>query len=244
MKKIILCCLSFIFVFSVFAMPAGAAETVNTGGIVYSSDGSRLIECTDKYVGSVLTVPEGVEEICDGAFLANTSLKSVVLPASLSVIGNDAFRNASVEKIDMRKCVNLRAILNASFFGCKKIKTVVLPMGIVSVGENVFGGCTSLESLTIPEILIPDSCLIGCTALKNVTVIMHESTAKTYYTGAVKNTNGKITAADARAVLRMAASLDMKLAYSMFSADVNRDGRITAADARKILRVAASLEKF
>lgn len=58
------------------------------------------------------------------------------------------------------------------------------------------------------------------------------------------NSDGKITAADARLVLRAAAKLeDLTPAYYT-AADVNLDGKVTAADARNTLRVAANLEYF
>lgn len=56
--------------------------------------------------------------------------------------------------------------------------------------------------------------------------------------------DGRITAADARLILRRAAQL---ITFSMEQearADVDKDGKITAADARKVLRVSAGLETF
>ena len=58
------------------------------------------------------------------------------------------------------------------------------------------------------------------------------------------NSDSKITAADARVALRIAAGLVAPDATQKTVADVNGDGKITAADARKILRVAAGLDKF
>lgn len=55
--------------------------------------------------------------------------------------------------------------------------------------------------------------------------------------------DGKITAADARIVLRIAAKIDPITETKMFViSDVNFDGYITALDARKILRVAAEID--
>lgn len=61
------------------------------------------------------------------------------------------------------------------------------------------------------------------------------------------NLNGKISAADARLVLRIAARLDDYPDADdvvFVNADVNGDGVITAADARIILRVSAGLNSF
>ena len=56
--------------------------------------------------------------------------------------------------------------------------------------------------------------------------------------------DGKVTAADARLVLRRAALLVTFTVEQDWLADVDDDGAVTARDARIILRVAAGLEEF
>lgn len=56
------------------------------------------------------------------------------------------------------------------------------------------------------------------------------------------NGDGKITAADARLALRIAANLHLPTQTQKTTADINSDSKITAADARKILRISANLE--
>lgn len=56
------------------------------------------------------------------------------------------------------------------------------------------------------------------------------------------NGNGKVDAADARLVLRVAAKIEKLSASDRKIADVNSDGKVTAADARIILRMAAKLQ--
>lgn len=58
------------------------------------------------------------------------------------------------------------------------------------------------------------------------------------------NGDNKVTAADARSVLRFAAKIDIPNDTQKSLADVDGNGKITAADARKILRVAAKLDEF
>ena len=55
--------------------------------------------------------------------------------------------------------------------------------------------------------------------------------------------NGKVTAADARTVLRAAARLAEISETQAIIADVNGDSKVTASDARTILRCAANIEK-
>ncbi len=58
------------------------------------------------------------------------------------------------------------------------------------------------------------------------------------------NADSKITAADARLVLRVSAKLETLSQNAFLASDVNKDKKITAADARTILRVSAKLETF
>ena len=56
--------------------------------------------------------------------------------------------------------------------------------------------------------------------------------------------NGKITASDARAVLRYSAKLTTLTRDQLAVSDINSDSRVTAADARIILRISAKLENI
>lgn len=56
------------------------------------------------------------------------------------------------------------------------------------------------------------------------------------------NFDGKVTAADARQILRAAAKLELLSEAQLQVADLNGDTKITASDARKTLRIAAHLE--
>lgn len=56
--------------------------------------------------------------------------------------------------------------------------------------------------------------------------------------------NGKITAADARAILRIAARIDEADENAIAVCDYNGDGKVTAMDARSVLRVAAKIDEW
>ena len=58
------------------------------------------------------------------------------------------------------------------------------------------------------------------------------------------NKDGKVTAGDARTVLRISAKLDAQDSVNLYSVDADGNGKITASDARTILRVAANLSEF
>lgn len=69
------------------------------------------------------------------------------------------------------------------------------------------------------------------------------ASATVYALGDV-NADGKVTSADARLVLRVAAKLEHFNEIRAKAADVNRSGKVNSSDARTTLRVAAKLEKL
>ena len=57
------------------------------------------------------------------------------------------------------------------------------------------------------------------------------------------DSNGKITASDARNALRISAKLISPVETAVYAGDLNRDGNVSAKEARAILRFAAKLDK-
>ncbi len=68
------------------------------------------------------------------------------------------------------------------------------------------------------------------------------ASAKTVLLGDV-DMSGKVTASDARTVLRVSAQLEELEESIIPVADADKDGRITSADARKILRISSKLDE-
>lgn len=67
-------------------------------GILFNKDKTELIKCP--HTSSLLTydIPESTNTIYDNAF-ANTSVKSIYIPASVTSIGTDAFRSSKIDTI-------------------------------------------------------------------------------------------------------------------------------------------------
>lgn len=72
-------------------------------------------------------------------------------------------------------------------------------------------------------------------------VFMVGASAETYLRGDI-NTDGRISASDARFTLRVGAKLDEATETQKLIADMNDDGKISATDARTILRISAKIE--
>lgn len=78
----------------------------------------------------------------------------------------------------------------------------------------------------------------------NAEDLSSEESSDTAFIAGDVDLNGKVTASDARLVLRIAAQLELASAAQMFAADFDSDNTITAKDARYILRFAAKLDPF
>ena len=64
----------------------------------------------------------------------------------------------------------VRHIDSGAFASCKYIKTITLPVSVVSIGDFAFDGCSSLQEVNfLGEInSISDLCFSGCSSLKTI----------------------------------------------------------------------------
>ena len=64
-------------------------------GVEYSKDRRKLLKAPQKLDGTY-SIKEGVRIICNNAFSGCFSLKSLVIPDSVTSIGNEAFRGCNL----------------------------------------------------------------------------------------------------------------------------------------------------
>ena len=94
-----------------------------------------------------IIVPEGVEEIAEGAFRGMRSLIRITLPSTLKTIGAGAFEE------------------------CSGLKEISLPESVAIIPSNAFKGCISLSNVSVGKeglIQIGDSAFHGCQALTDL----------------------------------------------------------------------------
>ena len=88
----------------------------------------------------------GVTAIPDSMFKEWNLLKSLVIPESVTSIGQDAFSGCiSLAFIVIPK--NVTNIGDYAFSGCTSLASIVIPESVTSIGSYAFNGCTSLESV-------------------------------------------------------------------------------------------------
>ncbi len=98
-------------------------------GLLLSKDGKTFYEATRFYGGTVLRIPDGVEQIGNfwiwSAFEGSPTYTEVVLPESLTSIGTNAFtRWENLKKITIPK--NVRNVAARAFYDCLNLSEVVL----------------------------------------------------------------------------------------------------------------------
>lgn len=119
-----------------------------------------------------VVIQDGVTSVGAKSFKNYTNLKTVVLPASITKIGQDSFYGSGITSITLP--ANLTTIEPQAFYKCSSLNgTISVPVGVVSIpsytfaatgisiiefngavteiGVNAFMGCSSLTSITLPD---------------------------------------------------------------------------------------------
>ena len=118
-------------------------------------------------------------EISDGTARItgyNGSATKLTLPSSLggyavTELGYKAFNgNKTITTITIPKTIVDGGSVNGQVFTNTNIKTAVFENGSTLVANNIFDGCTTLTSVTIPDTVkvIEDRAFQNCTSLKNI----------------------------------------------------------------------------
>lgn len=103
-----------------------------------------------KYNGSsaVVEVPVTVTNIVD-AFINNVNVEEIILPNTLTTIGENAFSG----------CINLKTILipqtvtgiaGFAFKDCRSLPAIEIPEKVTSIGNSAFQGCANLKNVILP----------------------------------------------------------------------------------------------
>jgi len=118
-----------------------------------------------------MIIPNSVTSIGDGAFYDCSSLTSVTIPNSVTSIGEGAFYNcSSLTSITIPNSVT--SIGSSTFYGCSSLTSVTIPNSVTSIGEGAFYNCSSLTSVTIPNSVktIGTSAFEGCARLGKISL--------------------------------------------------------------------------
>ena len=99
-------------------------------------------------------------------YLNDEEIKDLVIPESVTSIGEFAFKNCSgLTSVTIPGSVT--KIGSAAFSGCSGLTSVTIPNSVTSIGDYAFSGCSGLTSITIPNSVasIDLFAFEGCTGL-------------------------------------------------------------------------------
>ena len=98
----------------------------------------------------VLTLPENVEKIGNGAFANLSGLKTIIIPGTVKEIGTNAFtNNADLTRVVLQEGIEM--IGNEAFRECDNLTTIELPESLRSIGVGAFQECSKLDNVIIPS---------------------------------------------------------------------------------------------
>ena len=147
---------------------------VDEWGVKYSKDGKKLLKAPKKLDG-IYSIRKGTKIICDEAFsdkfIGCLFLKSLVLPDSVTSIGDKAFWGCkSLKSLVIPDSVT--CIGEGAFQYCESLNNLVIPDGVTSIGDHAFFSCESLKSLVIPDSVttIGGRAFSGCCSLKSLVI--------------------------------------------------------------------------
>ncbi len=110
-----------------FEVDSDNPSFMDIDGVMFSRDGTMLIEYPHGRKDSCYRVPDGVVEICEKAFNWNDNLTEIELPDSLQIIGDSAFVGCSISKITLPAAVSS---INAEAFSyCEDLSEIRVAAG-------------------------------------------------------------------------------------------------------------------
>ena len=153
---------------------------VDGRGVKYSKDGRKLLKVPGK-LSLAYSVKEGTRIICDSAFFFCGSLFEIVIPSSVTSIGDWAFSfcssliyisipksviylngNPFAEWNGKLECLSPNYIYEDDIlfnkdksriisFRNQNIESYVIPSSVTSIGDRAFYGCSSLSEIVLPS---------------------------------------------------------------------------------------------
>ena len=140
-------------------------------GVKYSKDWKRLLKAPTDLDG-VYSIKKGVKIIANHAFSwCFYSLKSIIIPDSVTSIGDGAFSEChSLKSINIPDSVT--RIGYSAFKSCGGLTSISIPPSLTTIEDGTFLGCHSLRNINIPDTVtrIEDYAFSECNSLKNINI--------------------------------------------------------------------------
>ncbi len=152
-----------------FRVSAQNPQYKDRDGVIYSKDGASLIAYPSSKKEAEYEVPAGVARIGRYSVISNSGIQKIILPDGLKTIDDYALFDNGLQTISFPDSVDyigvwslcyndkltgevrlpemIRTLNTGAFSRCKNITDVYIPVGISTIGDRVFEGCTSLKNV-------------------------------------------------------------------------------------------------
>ncbi|MDO4962141.1 MAG: leucine-rich repeat protein, partial [Eubacteriales bacterium] len=181
---------------------SGNKVYASAGGALFNKNKDMLIAYPAGNEAAVYRVPDETREIAPCAFEFTVNLQEVVLPEGLEVIGEKAFKDSMITKIELGshlmligdeafrgshiKRVEIPGCIERIPRGCfsdtEELREIVLNEGLTQIEANAFGNVYMMESISIPASVkkIDSTAFRGCMSLKRFDVAIGNDVYRSY----------------------------------------------------------------
>lgn len=128
---------------------------------------------TENEIEIPMTVDTGVKTYTivgiQGNAFENSNIKSVILPETITIIGENAFKGCE-NLISINIPSKIERIEDGTFQGCRLLPSIILPQNLYYIGNDAFNGCHSLSDFDFPERVytIGANAFYNCISLRNL----------------------------------------------------------------------------
>ena len=137
-------------------------------------------KCTDipknafhsRHILHTIILPKTLKTIGTQAFFSCDQMREITLPNNLENIGASAFSMCkNIRQLTITDKSRLNEIGSYAFKGCQSLRgTIILPEGLIILGDGAFEGCTKLKRIVLPNGLrtINANTFSKCTSLTRI----------------------------------------------------------------------------
>ncbi len=113
-----------------------------------------------------------VTEIEMSVFYTNANIQTVIIPNSIKTIGQEAFRNSSLQTVIFESGSQLITIEDYAFLGVENLESILIPSSVTDIGNSAFKDTLSLSYIGVEKNNTQYSSIDGVLYNKNQTLLV------------------------------------------------------------------------